>query len=177
LFWDIIPCSLFKVSWHFAGTYYPCSLPASHRVFAFLVLWPQRWRWCEFLQNINWLSTDYMSLYPRSQNSSYPCSVVSCTPYISMLKIETAWTSGVLIHICQSTNYHILEESNIVLICMRISDRNTIFIFNSLYKLSIYLWTKLIQYDGNKLSDDKIGANSQNVVYIKYTSDNEPCTI
>jgi hypothetical protein len=79
IFWDIMPCSLLKVNWHFGGTY--CLHLRGRRISQARNQRESRWQ-AEplvatslffnpedvgnmFLQNVGWRSTDYMALYPR----------------------------------------------------------------------------------------------------------------
>jgi hypothetical protein len=73
IFWDIKPCSPFKVNRRFGGNISPpssgrskaCHLP--HDGFLLRLFDPEDGG-TMFLRNIGWLSTDYTALYHRRQN-------------------------------------------------------------------------------------------------------------
>jgi hypothetical protein len=77
IFWDIIPCSPFRVNWRFGGTSptssvsrnkprkKPGILATCFRAGILLDLFDPEDGGDTVLQNVGWLSTNYTALHPR----------------------------------------------------------------------------------------------------------------
>jgi hypothetical protein len=89
IFWDITPCSPFKVNRRFGRTYHLYFQDRKintwfHVGFLLCLFFDPEYGGDIFLRNLGWLSTDYTALYPRRQN---PSNVI----LFAALRLQMKW--------------------------------------------------------------------------------------